>query len=201
MTLRVFIVGEGANELGRFVHHPARRADHANLRGVIEAFLQKLLTDFEVVDGRAWSKVPSYQQGKGHNFQKKILAAALLARAAHCQAFVFLLDQDNEPARIQAVESALQELTAPEFGLSSAGGVAIPLLEGWILALLGHSGTEGLRPKRATAELEKQYGIKKNSQKMVEVIEAADLKAISKDARAFTMWLDQIRRLPTQIHE
>lgn len=69
------------------------------------------------------------------------------------------------------------------------GGVAVPTLEGWILALLQEPRTEELTPKRAEQTLEGK-GVKlKDGSAMVRAVEEADLSKLPGDATSLATWL------------
>ena len=73
--------------------------------------------------------------------------------------------------------------------LGIVGTAAVPVLEGWILALLGESGTESLKKVTAQRRLLEKGIDEKNTQAMVEVASSADIGAIPKDARSLRSWL------------
>jgi hypothetical protein len=73
--------------------------------------------------------------------------------------------------------------------------VAIPTLEGWILALLGENGTEDLGPKRVEAVLVEKGVARKNGLAMVQVVANADLDKMPRDARSLSVWLARARQV------
>lgn len=75
------------------------------------------------------------------------------------------------------------------------GGVSIPTLEGWILALLGVRRTEDLSSKRAEESLADHGVPRKDGAAMVRVVEDADLEAVPEDAESLRAWLARAREV------
>ncbi len=106
----------------------------------------------------------------------------------------FSRDTDNDPVRRDAVEEGIRRIpetfaTPPEV----IGGVAVPALEAWILALMGERHTEALTTKRAALRLEEKGVTPKDARAMVILVERADLDQLSKDADSLTTWLARAR--------
>jgi len=201
--VKVFLCGEGSNELGSHCGHPAYQSDERP--GVLHALLSRVqATGWEVGGARDWKSIRKFRLGKvNHEDIRNVLGAALDARDAGCDVLAFSRDLDREPARAEAVEEGIRRI--PEtFGGTPAviGGVAVPTLEGWILALLGERRTEELSPKRAEAALVARGVSAKDGDAMTRVVEEADLANIGQDARSLSTWLDRARAvLPAMVAE
>jgi hypothetical protein len=74
------------------------------------------------------------------------------------------------------------------------GGSAIPVLEAWILAMLGEHGSEELRKSAAQEKLIKK-GIDKDTAEMVKVVLEAELARLPEDAGSLRSWLLKARNV------
>jgi len=67
-----------------------------------------------------------------------VLGVAKDAKDAGCDVLAFSRDLDRDTARRQAIEDGIARVPEVFAGAPAViGGVAVPTLEGWILALLG----------------------------------------------------------------
>jgi hypothetical protein len=73
-------------------------------------------------------------------------------------------------------------------------GVAVRMLEAWVLALAGRSRTETMGRDGLAAGLKDLEVDDKDTRAMVAVVEAADLGRVPADATSLSAWLDQARR-------
>lgn len=187
--VKVFLCGEGPNELGsRFGHLSYQNDDRP---GVIHTLLARVQpTGWEVGGAREWKSIRKFRVGKAaHEDTRNVQAAALGAREAGCDVLAFARDRDRDLARQQAIDDGIALVTAPDV----IGGVAVPTLEGWILALLGKRRTEDLSSKRAEESLADSGVPRKDGAAMVRVVEEADLEAIPEDAASLRKWLARAR--------
>jgi hypothetical protein len=192
LTLRVFLAGEGRNELGsRFGSAPYQSDDQP---GVLHALLTKVEpSGWEVGGARVWKSIRKLRVGGGgHADTHNVIGAALDAKEAKCQAFAFSRDRDNDHGRQAAVEEGIRRVEA-EGGLTVVGAVAVPTLEGWLLALLGRRRTAELSPTRAAEDLAKEGVTPKDGSAMVDVVERAALNNLPEDASSLRIWLDRAR--------
>ena len=190
--MRVLISGEGANEIGGWALAVPYRADPPT-PGVVEALLRKLSVDgWTVHDGRLWKSVRKYRAG--HHRQpetRTVLGLALAAKESNCDALVFIRDQDHDSARLNDISAGLREASANWPELKLAGGVAVPCLEGWLLALQGTCNSESLR-KSAAIQLLANAGVAaKNTESMVQLVETINLSRIPEDAEMLRAWLER----------
>lgn len=202
--IRVFLAGEGSNELGSRVGHPAYQSDERP--GVLHNLLTRAQTSgWEVGGARDWKSIRKLRvRGASHEDTHNVVGIALDAKEAGCEVLAFSRDLDRDIARRDAIKEGLQRIPfilttgAPEV----IGGVAVPTLEGWILALLGERATEELTPKQAEAALASRGVAAKDGPAMARVAEDADLGRIPADAISLTEWLDRAREvLPRVVAE
>lgn len=199
--VRVFLAGEGANELGGRHGHPSYQSD--DRPGALSALLSRVQADgWEVGGAREWKRIRKFRAGKAdHEDTHNVLGAALDAKEAGCEVLAFSRDQDRDERRGAAVAEGTRRAEV-KFGDSPAviGGVAVPTLEGWILAILGVRGTPQMSPKRASEELAQRGVAPKDGAAMVAIIEAADLDAIAVDAVTLAAWVARARAvLPAKV--
>lgn len=202
-AVSVFLMGEGANELGSRAGDPAYQSD--DRPGVLHTLLRKVQpTGWQVRGARDWKSIRKFRvRSAPHEDARNVLGAALDAKEAGCEVLVFSRDLDKDPARKVAIEDAIRSVpstleSAPEI----IGGVAVPTLEGWILALLGESTTEELTPKQAEKALTTKGLAPKDTEAMVRVVENADLRKIPSDASSLSQWLKQAEDvLPRRVAE
>lgn len=199
--VKVFLAGEGANELGSRIGHPAYQSDARP--GVLCALLKRVQADGWVVGAaRDWKSIRKFKAGGGgHADTRNVLGAARDALEAGCEVLAFSRDQDRDPERREAVEDGIRLVSERITGAPEViGGVAVPTLEAWILALLGTRNTEQLTPKWAEEELVDRGMKAKDGDAMVEVVEAANLDAIPDDAQSLSTWLGRARAvLPPRV--
>jgi hypothetical protein len=187
---KVFLCGEGPNELGSRFGHRAYQSDERP--GVLHALLARVQpTRWEVGGAREWKRIRKFRTGGApHEDTHNVLGAALDAKEAGCDVLAFSRDRDRDPDRHGAIEEGIRRIPLA-FSSPPAviGGVAVPTLEGWILALLKEPRTEDLTPKRAEEALEDK-GVKlKDGEAMARVVEEADLSKLPADATSLAAWL------------
>ncbi len=199
--IRVFLSGEGPNELGSYAGHPSYRTEDA--LGVLHALLKKVEPNGWSIGGaRVWRGIRKYRArpSADHEDTHNVLGLALDAIEAKCEILAFSRDTDKDPRRAAAIEAGI-ELIPKTFAKAPdvIGGVAVPALEAWILALLGHHGSEA---KNAEESLAAKGIAKKDGPAMVDAVTAADLSRIPADAVSLRAWLDRARAvLPARVKE
>jgi hypothetical protein len=78
--------------------------------------------------------------------------------------------------------------------------VAVPALEGWVLALLKVAKTEGFSRERAQAELTGRGFAPKDGEAMVEALAEADVATLPRDAESLRAWLERAHEvLPPRV--
>lgn len=190
--MKVFLAGEGRDELGKWFDHPGYR-DDKNHPGLIEAFLTNLEIDYMVTDGKRWRNLLKYEAGDGRSEEmKNVMGAAQEALDLGCDAVVFVRDLDSAPWRETDIAKGIEKARAEFPDLRICGGVAIQEIEAWILALKGDHGSETHRDAKEV--LKTKHGVERRNQK-VEVVRAADLTRTPSDAVSLNGWLNEARAL------
>ncbi len=192
--VKIFLAGEGKNELGGRIgpaafHKPEKR-------GVLEALLQNIRANgWNIGGAREWKSFRHYKvKGVVDAETRAVMRAALDAREANCQVLVFCRDRDKDEGRHDAIEKGIQRVVSDgNSSLDVIGGLAIPTLEGWILALLAHSQTDLLSPTRAAQNLVAAGVPAKDTDAMVRVVDDANLATLPMEAESLRRWLDRAR--------
>jgi hypothetical protein len=181
---RVFIAGEGRNELGGRAAEPPWTNPEP---GFIEAFMRNVSPDgWEVAGARAWKRLVSLRIGKGRGPKEKqnVQAAILFAVERECDVVALLRDRDRDKDRQAWIEAGL-ELARQRHGdqIEIAAAVVIECLEAWVLALAGTTKTEKLSVPGAKSKLGPV-----TTEQMVAQVESSDLSAIANDAHSLRRW-------------
>lgn len=182
--LKVFLCGEGANELGSRARERAYQTD--DQPGVIQALLRKVRSDGWRVGGAVtWKNIRKFRAGgAAHADTTNVRGAALDAREHGCEVLAFVRDGDGDVERRDAITAGIASAQGAE--LKIVGGVAVPAIEGWILALRGEARTE----ERSRAQLGARLGTEaKNTTVYVAAVELADRSSIPLDASSLRDWL------------
>ena len=204
--VRVFLAGEGSNELGVYARDPAYRAEGGH-QGVLYILLTKVQPDgWQVGNARLWKDLHKLRVGAArrgsveHQDTRNVLKLAVIAEEAGHDVLAFSRDLDADREREDAIEEGLRRAAELCPGLGLVGGVAVPALEGWVLALLKVAKTEGFSRDRAQAELDAKGLAPKDGAAMVEALAEADLATLPRDAESLRAWLERARAvLPPQV--
>jgi hypothetical protein len=177
MPARVWIVGEGNNELGRDDGYGRRR------RGVLEALLARVCAGGWECSGKLpWNAIQKFRAGgarlagPNHGDYLNVLGLVLAAYEDAADAVAFSRDVDSDPDREEAVVAALAWIRNESGWLIAViGGVAKPAIEGWILALRALPGTDAMSRARAEAHLAVQQIDFKSTDDYVDLVERVEL--------------------------
>jgi len=190
--VKVFLGGEGRNELGSWCGHPSYQS--GDVCGVLEALLRKVKSDgWSIVGGIAWKDIRKLRANSpGEAERHNVRALVLKAREAGCDLVAFVRDRDGAPDRESAVMDGLREVQTGADDPIVIGGMAIEKIEGWMLALKGqHRSETHKHPEKQTKDL----GIDdKDTAEMVQTIETADFDRLPSDATSLQGWLEQARK-------
>ncbi len=190
---RVYLGGEGPNELGSRCGDPVYQSDAFS--GVIEALLEKIHTKcFEVIGATQWKNIVKFRaKGPTPNETRNVLGLVLEARRAGADVLAFVRDADDDADRPRvigdAIRAAREDYPVPDI----IGGAAVPVLEGWILAMQGEHGTEQLRKSGAQTKLVQKGIDSKDTEAMVNVVLEANLAGIPDDATSLKAWIASAR--------
>jgi hypothetical protein len=177
MPARVWIVGEGNNELGAGDGYGGRN------RGVLEALLARVCDGgWECAGKQQWHAIQKFRAGgarlgaSNHGDYLNVLGLVLEAYENAADAVAFTRDVDSDPDREDAVTAALAWIgNDSNWLIDVIGGVAKPAIEGWILALRAVPGTDEMSRSRARTYLA-EHGIDaKSNADYVDVVERAAL--------------------------
>lgn len=191
---RVFIAGEGRNELGRWQDSSIAPAADGD-QGAICALLSRTgVGDWAVGGALRWKDIKHYRSGSFRSRERRlVLGLALRATEEDCRVLAFIRDSDGDAARVEEIESALGELpdlaVAP--GLRVAGGCAKPALEAWSLTFAGEPSAESW-PKRRVEQRAAELGLSTTAA-MTAAIEAGETTAVPHGSSLAT-WLARAER-------
>lgn len=191
----VFLGGEGRNELGGRSGHPTYQSDTEP--GVIETLLRRVQPQgWRVVGARNWSQIRKLRaRGPTPNEKRNVAALVLHAREAGAQVLAFVRDGDGDEERFLAINEALTAHESDAAEPDIIGGVAVPVLEGWLLSLQGEPGTESLSKAAALRLFFEKNGFLKDTPSIVQIAEQADLARIPIDATSLKAWLGKAKRV------
>lgn len=188
--MKVFLCGEGPNELGSWSGHPAWQ--HVGRPGVLEALLRRVRRDgWEVGGGIEWKEVRAFRTpGRSRpGISARFAQLGQLARDRGCDAVVLVLDrEDTHTGGLDDLDTAAAKVA---FEMPGVAAMAVPCIEGWILALHGVRRSETLGAKAALARLA-EHGIEpKNTAAYVLVCE----NDVAEDASGLLVFLREIGSL------
>jgi hypothetical protein len=189
--MRIFVAGEGPDEIGDWAKDPAY-VPAAPSGGVVESLLRKIRRDgWTVVAGCPWRRNRKFKFARGlHGDEvRNVLGAIDQAAEAGCAAIAFVRDRDEEVEREHAIEAAIERANVLNLIAGIVGGVAIETTDAWILALLGMVKSEQVgNPKR---RLQEDNGVADGLRK-ADVAASADLAALPSDAHSLRRWLEEV---------
>ncbi len=204
---RVFIAGEGPNDLGDWCHLWQYR-DDPPLPGALETLLRKVCDEgWQILDGIRWKDIKKLRSryrktggnqvriNAGANEEKNVRVAALKARERGCHLLAFFRDRDQNLQRQEHIESGIERAKQDSEGLGVIGGMAIERLEYWLVALSGRNGSESLGRTKVAEILQQLCVREKKTGSYVELIESADLDSLPEDACSLRSWLKQAREV------
>ncbi len=195
--MKVFLGGEGPNDIGDWANYPYYHGEHPR-HGVVGILLEKVEPDgWEVEGAIAWKRLRKLRVGKhGKAEVRNVQALLLKAREAGCDAVAFIRDRDRDERRQQDVEEGIAQASQeyPQ-GPQIIGGMAIEKLESWMAALAGNTGSEAMRENRLHAIFDELQIEWKSTRQYAEFAEAADLDQVPDDALSLTAWLDRAREV------
>jgi hypothetical protein len=193
--LEIYLGGEGPNELGSRAGDPVYQTD--DNPGVIQALLLKVQTEgWCVVGATTWSKIRKFRaNGPSLNEERNVLGLIEAAWRAEADAVAFIRDSDGDADRSRVVAEAIEKGGRIFSTIDIIGGTAIPVLEGWILAICGVHDTERMSKAKAQSRLTAQGIAVKNTLAMVDAVKAMNPDTLPQDAVSLKRWLASARRI------
>lgn len=199
--MKVFLAGEGKTELGR--HALSKEYfEGSNEVGVLEALVRRHCRDVQIVGAElcksrgAQKKLPKLRVGSGMSGAETqtVRGLALLAEEAGAQALVFARDRDGERERERDVVAGVEEARRENPSLRIVGGVAIEMIECWLLALRGEHHSQTCRDPKGG--LSKRHQVTSVAE-MVDFVRAAklDVGSLPADAKSLRDWLAQAKEV------
>jgi hypothetical protein len=185
--LKVFLGGEGNDELGSRCGDPVYQSDESP--GVIETLLRRVRSrGWKVIGACKWCDIRKLRaKGPSPNDRQNVLGLVLDAKRSGADVLAFTRDEDGDKQRPRVISDAVQEAQRRFPAVAIVGAAAVPVLEGWILALIGERRTENVGKAAAQKRLVDK-GID-NTRAMVEAVENADIRALPEDATSLRGWL------------
>lgn len=193
--LLVFLAGEGRNDLGSWARERAYQNDSEP--GVVKALLTRTREDgWRVCGAKRWKDIRKFTPHGHHpvtmdhhirssHEAQTVLGLILDAKESGAGVVAFVRDQDGHPDRSARVDLAIERARSMILGVRVVGGTAVPVLEGWILALMGVGHTEELTKSKAQDEL----AIRKVTTTEAMVAVVLDRVPVPDDARHLKDWL------------
>lgn len=188
---RVFLGGEGPNELGGWANEPAHQR---NDRGAVEALLRSVpAKEWNVVGALRWKDIKKLRaRGPTPNEGRNVLGLAEAALRDGATVLAFVRDSDGKTDRSAQVRNAAASVES-DGKLQVVGGTAEPVLEAWILAMLGVPNAESLSKSAAQRDLLAR-GVA-GTDAMVHAIE--NCTAIADGAPALSEWCEKAAKVLT----
>jgi len=185
----VFLGGEGRNELGSWSGHPPYQ--DSSFPGVIETLLRRVQDEgWQVVGAAKWIDIRKLRAtGPTPNEERNVLGLVLEAKRAGSRVLAFVRDADDDRQRPKTIDDAIVKSKEAYPEIEVIGGTAIPVLEAWILALLGEHHTESLGKAAAQTKLTKKGIEDKDTKAMVEAITDSNIRNLPADANSLNRWL------------
>jgi hypothetical protein len=196
-ALLVFLGGEGRNELGSWAGDPAHQSDDEP--GVIKALLLRTRPDgWKILGAQVWKSIRKYtphgsfpadlrRNIRSSHETQAVLGLVLDAKERGAQVVAFVRDQDDDPDRATIIAKAIDRARSHFSDIRVVGDTAVPVLEAWILALMGETGSEALGKAKAQRLLAAR-GVA-STEKMVNEVLAN--RPVPEDATHLHSWLAQ----------
>lgn len=192
---RVFVAGEGPNEIGRWCREAAYRGEYpSDDAGVIGALLGRVATSpYDITEGAPWKRSGTFRAGRRDGEYKA--ARRLIQDAADhgCDVAVLVRDADDVPGRAAEIERAAVDALRDGILPRVAAGVAVERLENWLLAMTGEARSEQLGRQQVRAKLDAAGVPDKDTHAMVGLASRWALEALPVDAASLRAWLDRAR--------
>lgn len=193
--MRVLLVGEGPNDIGRWAKSPEYREAYAE-DGVVGVWVHTVAASTaEIVQGLEWKSIRKFRARVGaalpdadaHN----VRALPLKARELGCDVVVFARDRDGSVTR----EKAIHDVLAQETHAAVAGGVAVENLEHWLAAAAGLRDSESKSAKQVGEHLKAQNCATKSTQEMCALARRCPPSDAPECAESLRAWVARVREV------
>ncbi len=197
--VRVYLGGEGANELGSRACEPAYQSD--TKPGVLQSLLRKVQRDgWSIAGATIWKRIRKFQaKGPTPKEERNVLGLIEAAIRAEADVVAYVRDRDEDLERAQVIAQAILKAEELFPSVRIAGGTAVPVLEAWILAILGEHQTEKLSKAGAQSRLESKGVARKDTQAMVSIVDTMVRDRIPRDAESLCQWLSRAEETLTPL--
>lgn len=184
-VVRVFLGGEGRNELGGRAGHPVYASEEPV---VIETLLRRCQPDgWQVCDSTPWCQITKFAaKGRTPDDERNVLGLVLMAKRAQSHVVAFVRDADADKDRPNVIDAAIRKAEETFPGIDVIGGTAVPVLEAWVLAIRGERGTEEMSKGEAKRRLD-EMGVADTA--AMEAARGVVADKIPEDAKGLRHWL------------
>jgi hypothetical protein len=189
-VVKVFLCGEGSNELGSRCGSPNYQYD--SKPGVIETLLRGVQDQGWEVDGAIQWKGITKLRGPRMRIpreEQNVLGLVFTAKKKRARVLAFVRDADDDKQRPKVIAAAIDKAKEKFPDVEVIGGAAVPVLEAWILAMQGEHGTENLSKAAAQSKLSELKPPSNDTAAMVEIATSVTLEKLPKDATSLRAWL------------
>ena len=189
-VVKVFLCGEGSNELGSRCGSPNYQDD--SKPGVIETLLRRVQDQGWEVDGAIQWKGITKLRGPRRRIpreEQNVLGLVFTAKKKRARVLAFVRDADDDKQRPKVIAAAIDKAKEKFPDVEVIGCAAVPVLEAWILAMQGEHGTENLSKAAAQSKLSEVKPPSNDTAAMVEIATSVTLEKLPKDATSLRAWL------------
>jgi hypothetical protein len=200
--LRIFLAGEGTNDIGSYAGDQGYwDPQQAGFVGAVIRKVAAILgtTNWEIVGGIPWKKLHRLRGKASRSEASAVGAAAFRARDKQHDAdlLVFVRDTDGDKNRAAEIREGIA-VAVGLFGTARphepvVAGIVDPVIEAWALALCGERGCERASKGSVQTRALKAGVGDKSTLALEKVVESADLDAIPGDAADLQEWLAALR--------
>jgi hypothetical protein len=187
-VVKVFLCGEGSNELGSRCGSPNYQDD--SKPGVIETLLRRVQDQGWEVDGAIQWKGITKLRGPRRRIpreEQNVLGLVFTSKKKRARVLAFVRDADDDKQRPKVIAAAIDKAKEKFPDVEVIGCAAVPVLEAWILAMQGEHGTENLSKAAAQSKLSELKP--PSTAAMVEIATSVTLEKLPKDATSLRAWL------------
>ena len=156
--------------------------------GVIAALLRAIRRDgWSVAGACQWRTIRKLDARRPTpSDERNVLALALEAKRAGADTLAFVRDADEDEARPRIIDEAIARARGEVPDVDLVGAAAVPVLEGWLLAIQGEHRTEDLSKTAARARLSER-GVQTTAH-MVDIARGIDERRLPEDAGSLRQW-------------